>query len=158
MRTASSLLRLRGGPDSGRVGAIELFFDLVFAFAVTQLSHALPGRIARLAYTFLHVLIIAGIIVCAVADEIALVHPGHASGPAIAAIVGGPAIYVLGNALFKWVTNKRPLPPLSHVAGLVLLALLMFPALQHALTALQLSALTTGILVMVATWERKSLS
>ncbi len=134
MRTASSLLRLRGGPDSGRVGAIELFFDLVFAFAVTQLSHALPGRIARLAYTFLHVLIIAGI------------------------IVGGPAIYVLGNALFKWVTNERPLPPLSHVAGLVLLALLMFPALQHALTALQLSALTTGILVMVATWERKSLS
>ncbi|HQW09554.1 MAG TPA: low temperature requirement protein A, partial [Steroidobacteraceae bacterium] len=143
----------------GSVAMWWLYFDTGAGRGHHAMAHAaLPGRIARLAYTYLHVLIIAGIIVCAVADEIALVHPGHASGPAIAAIVGGPAIYVLGNALFKWVTNKRPLPPLSHVAGLVLLALLMFPALQHALTALQLSALTTGILVMVATWERKSLS
>lgn len=35
------LFRERGRSDSGRVGMIELFFDLVFVFAVTQLSHAL---------------------------------------------------------------------------------------------------------------------
>ena len=36
-----------------------------------------PGRIARIAYTYLHLLIVAGIIVCAVADELVLMHPDH---------------------------------------------------------------------------------
>src|SRR5689334_21437621 len=36
-----SLLRTRGLADSGKVGMVELFFDLVFVFAVTQLSHTL---------------------------------------------------------------------------------------------------------------------
>ena len=33
----SPLLRRRDNSDAGRVGMIELFFDLVFVFAVTQL-------------------------------------------------------------------------------------------------------------------------
>ena len=41
MELKTSLLRTRGRADSGKVGMIELFFDLVFVFAVTQLSHAL---------------------------------------------------------------------------------------------------------------------
>ena len=37
-----------------------------------------PGRLARLAYTYLHMPIVAGIIVSAVADELVLKHPdGH---------------------------------------------------------------------------------
>lgn len=40
MNSRSAILRGRGHED-GRVGAIELFFDLVFVFAVTQLSHYL---------------------------------------------------------------------------------------------------------------------
>ncbi len=36
-----SLLRSRTGDHHGRVGFIELFFDLVFVFAVTQISHLL---------------------------------------------------------------------------------------------------------------------
>ncbi|WP_163541692.1 low temperature requirement protein A [Occultella kanbiaonis] len=39
MRT--NVLRRGQGHDSNRVGYIELFFDLVFVFAVTQLSHSL---------------------------------------------------------------------------------------------------------------------
>ncbi len=35
------LMRRRGAAGSGRVTDIELFFDLVYVFAVTQLSHAL---------------------------------------------------------------------------------------------------------------------
>jgi low temperature requirement protein LtrA len=38
---ASLLLRRRSGAESLKVGMVELFFDLVFVFAVTQLSHAL---------------------------------------------------------------------------------------------------------------------
>ncbi len=42
-----SLLRPREGEASGRVTNIELFFDLVFVFAVTQLSHHLLGNLTR---------------------------------------------------------------------------------------------------------------
>ena len=37
----TSLLRQRDHEDSHRVAPVELFFDLVFVFAVTQLSHTL---------------------------------------------------------------------------------------------------------------------
>ncbi|MGE0580811.1 MAG: low temperature requirement protein A [Steroidobacteraceae bacterium] len=136
-----------------------LYFDSGASRGEHAMAHAaLPGKIARLAYTYLHIVIVAGIIVCAVADELVLAHPGHAGGAMVAAIVGGPMIYVTGNALFKWSTNARRLPPLSHVAGLLLLAALAFPFMHHALTALQLSALATGVLVLIAAWERRALS
>jgi hypothetical protein len=48
-------------------------------------------------------------------------HPEHASNAGIVAILGGPALYLLGNALFKWATNDRRAPPLSHMAGLLLM-------------------------------------
>src|SRR6478735_9183333 len=41
-----SLLRSRDAADSGKVGMVELFFDLVFVFAVTQLSHTLVGDLS----------------------------------------------------------------------------------------------------------------
>ncbi len=37
----SNLLRPTSGEDAGRVTYVELFFDLVFVFAVTQISHIL---------------------------------------------------------------------------------------------------------------------
>jgi low temperature requirement protein LtrA len=40
-RAGESLLRTRGGHEASRVTFVELFFDLVFVFAVTQLSHTL---------------------------------------------------------------------------------------------------------------------
>ncbi len=113
-----------------------------------------PGRMARLSYTYLHLPLIAGIVVSAVADELAIVHPlGHADGPAAAAILGGPALYLLGNLLFKrafmaWF-------PLSHLVGLALLALLV-PAAPF-LTPLALACGTTLALVVTAGWESLSL-
>src|SRR5688572_17950504 len=41
MTTDRGLLRVRSGHAHHRVSAVELFFDLVFVFAVTQLSHRL---------------------------------------------------------------------------------------------------------------------
>ena len=41
----TTLLRTRGGHDGSRVSMVELFFDLVFVFAVTQLSHTLLARL-----------------------------------------------------------------------------------------------------------------
>jgi hypothetical protein len=42
----NALLRDRQRAGSGRVGMVELFFDLVFVFAVTQLSHTLLAELS----------------------------------------------------------------------------------------------------------------
>src|SRR5262245_45320063 len=47
MSTNPSLLRDRKGHESGRVAMVELFFDLVFVFAVTQCSHFLLGHLTE---------------------------------------------------------------------------------------------------------------
>ena len=116
-----------------------------------------PGRLARLAYTYIHLLPVAGIIVTAVADELVLSHPmghdGHADGATMLTVIGGPALYLLGVLLFKRVIAGRV--PLSHLAGLVLLALLV-PAAPHV-TPLLLSAATTVVLILVCVWEGVSL-
>jgi len=116
-----------------------------------------PGRQGRIAYTYLHLPIVAGIIVGAVADELVLAHPDHADAGAAAAILGGPALYLVGTSLFKWVTNARRLPPFSHLVGLGCLLALAPLASGHAVSALALSALATGALIVVAAWERVAL-
>ena len=113
-----------------------------------------PGRLARSGYTYIHILIVAGIILAAVGDELVLQHPsGHASAGMIATIVGGPALYLAGNALFKRLS--APYLPLSHLAGLALLALLVPAGLY--LPPLVLAAGATAVLIVVVIWEWMSL-
>jgi len=143
------------------VGSIALWW-IYFDSGAERAHHRIassddPGRQARIAYTYLHVLIVAGIIVSAVADELVLVHPGHASDAGIVAIIAGPLLFLLGSGLFKWVMNDRPLPPFSHVGGLVLLLVLLPLGLQQVFSALVLGTLTTAVLVLVAGWENLSL-
>lgn len=143
------------------LGSIALWW-IYFDSGVERAHHRIlhsgnPGDQARLAYTYLHAPIIAGIIVCAVADELVLVHPAHASTAGLFAIIGGPALYLTGCALFKWVTNDRRAPPLSHLVGLSLLILLAPVAVSLHWSALLISAATTGILIVVAIWENCSL-
>lgn len=142
----------------GSVAMWWMYFDTGASRATHRFVHSDdPGRIARLAYTYLHLPIVAGIVVCAVADEIVLVHPGHAENAGIAAILGGPALYMAGNALFKWVTNDRRLPPFSHLIGLLLLFALMPFAFAYLFSALALGIATTAILILVAAWESVAL-
>lgn len=142
----------------GSIALWWIYFDTGAERAHHRIAQASdPGRQARLAYTYLHVLIIAGVIVSAVADELVLAHPGHASTAGIAAIIGGPLLYLLGNALFKWVTSERILPPLSHLIGLALLLGLWPLAQSQVFSALVLGALTTAVLLLVAAWETRAL-
>jgi len=113
-----------------------------------------PGRLGRSGYTYLHILIVAGIIVSAVADELALRHPhGRADLEVVLVIVGGPALYLLGTALFKKLT--APNLPLSHLVGLGLL--LALAAAGGWIAPLHLAVGTTAILIVVAVWEWASL-
>lgn len=116
-----------------------------------------PGRVARNVYTYFHIPIVAGIVVCAVADEITIAHPvGHLSPGAAAALLGGPALYLVGNIYFKRASAQYY--PLSHLAGLGLLAIVaaIAPTLEHV-TPLALGTATSVILVVVAVWETASL-
>src|SRR5207344_3352310 len=92
--------------------------------ASKQIAHSDdPGRLGRSGYTYLHILIVAGIIVSAVADELVIAHPdGHVDRKTMLVMLGGPALYLLGTALFKRLT--APHLPLSHLVGLGLLVLL----------------------------------
>ncbi|MDB5982380.1 MAG: ltrA [Pseudomonas sp.] len=138
----------------GSVAMWWVYFDSGAERAHHRIAHSDdPGREARNAYTYLHTLIIAGIIVTAVADEIVLMHPNYATTPDVSAILAGPTLYLLGTALFKMVTAERIIVPLSHLIGLILLLILAPFAFAQWLSALTLGALTTGILLVVATWE-----
>jgi low temperature requirement protein LtrA len=113
-----------------------------------------PGRLARLAYTYLHMPIVAGIILAAVADELVLTHPAdHSNLKTVLSAIGGPLLFLVGTILFKH-TFRRFLQ-LSHGVGIVGLCVLAWFA--SGLSPLMLSILTTAILVIVAAWESISL-
>jgi low temperature requirement protein LtrA len=138
----------------GSVAMWAVYFNIGAERASRQIATSDdPGRMARSGYTYLHLLIVAGIIVVAVGDELVLHHPGghdgHTDVSTAAAIVAGPALYLIGNALFKRLSTS--IFPLSHLVGLGLLAV-MAPAAAIT-TPLVLSAGTTAILIVVAAWE-----
>ena len=114
-----------------------------------------PGRLARLAYTYLHMPIVAGIIVSAVADELVLKHPaGHSDPKTVLSAIGGPLLFLVGTILFKH--SFRGFLQLSHGAGIIALGAVAWFAAE--LSPLMLSILTTVIMIVVAVWESISLT
>ena len=80
-----------------------LYFTYVARVAERRLELA-EDRIslARDAYTYLHVVMAAGIIVAAVGDELVIAHPTDVLPAAeVAAVVGGPALYLFSHVLFR---------------------------------------------------------
>src|ERR1700742_818873 len=113
-----------------------------------------PGRLARLAYTYLHMPIVAGIIVSAVADELVLKHPaGHSGVETVLSAIGGPLLFLIGTILFK--LTIRGFLQLSHGVGIIALGVLAWFAGE--LSPLALSSLTATIMIVVAAWESISL-
>ena len=116
------------------------------------------GQMARNAYTYLHMPIVAGVIVTAVADEQMLMHPhGQVGLLDTVVILLGPMLFLLGNQMFKWITSDLRFPPFSHFIGMLLLLMLGLWTHFSAFTILQLGTWTTGILILTATWEWFSL-
>jgi low temperature requirement protein LtrA len=112
------------------------------------------GRLARSAYTYLHMPIVAGIILSAVADELVLKHPtGHSDAKTVLSAIGGPLLFLIGTILFK--LDIRGFLQFSHGAGIIALCVLAWFASE--LTPLMLSLLTSLLLIVVAVWESLSL-
>ena len=141
------------------VGTVALWW-IYFQFGHERAAHRIehddmPGSLARQAFTYAHIPILAGIILSVVGDEFLFAHPhDQADMHAAAAILGGPAVFLIGNLWFKGVTTGRP--PLSHLVGLVGLGLLLFTL--PLVVVYQLGILATAMLVVVAIWEFASLT
>jgi low temperature requirement protein LtrA len=136
---------------TGSVAMWFVYFNLGAEHALERIARSDdPGRLARLAYSYMHIPIVAGIILVAASDEIVLAHPaGHATGLGGLAVIGGPFVFLLGNLLFKRVVFGEF--PRSHVAGLVLLALGL-PAMGQ-MSLMMLSIYATAALTFAGAWE-----
>ncbi len=139
------------------VGSILMWW-LYFDHGLEQGHHRIvhsetPGRHARNNYTYLHILIVAGIIVGAVGDELVLSHPHHGSPAALAAIIGGPLLFLCGTAVFKWLAHTRAWPPLSHLLGIALLLVLGVLSIVLHLSPLLATGACVAVLLLVAVWE-----
>jgi len=141
---------------TGSVAMWWIYFNIGAERASRRIANARdPGRLARFAYTYLHIPLVAGIILAAVGDEFVLSHPtGHTDLKTAAVLAGGPALYLLGNFLFKRATTANR-TALSHLVGLGLLVVLAPLAL--VVQPVTFLAAMTAVLVLVAVWETLSL-
>jgi low temperature requirement protein LtrA len=104
-----------------------------------------PGRLARSAYTYLHLPMVAGIIAVAAVDEFTVAHPGDRGTPAsVALTLGGTMLFLAGHALFRWAVFRQ-------LPAMLVLAILA-PVGPMASTLL-LSAATVLVLAGLAAWE-----
>jgi low temperature requirement protein LtrA len=140
--------------SSAIVSTIAMWW-LFFSRAHEAASHAIahsddPGALARRAYTYAPILVVAGIIVVAVSDELVLAHPlGHVEPAAALTLLGGPALFLLGTAVAVRAVWKT-------VAWARLAAVLVLAAgwlVMPWATPLWLSVGSTAVLVAVGAWE-----
>ncbi|HWE12454.1 MAG TPA: low temperature requirement protein A [Solirubrobacteraceae bacterium] len=129
-----------------------LYFDATAANSREDiLASEQAGRLARDAFTYLHIPIVAGVIAVAVGDDLLLGHPTQPLGAVGAATaLGGPALFLLGESLFRLrmigsVTIRR----LACVAALGLTGVL-----ATRISSLALVAIATAMLIVLALSEQ----
>jgi low temperature requirement protein LtrA len=148
--------------DAALVGAIALgllvtiglwwiYFDRFSARAEERLrEHEDPVLAAADAYSYLHLVLVAGIIIFAAGQKIAIHDVGHSlSDAARLAFCGGVALYLAGQVAFRLrMGGALSVPQLAAVGALAVL----FVA-GGALAAWALAGLVTAILVVVCAIE-----
>ena len=131
-----------------------LYFDVVVIVATRKLIRASAGRVqnalARDSYSFLHLPMIAGIVLLALGMKKTLAHVDHHLTIVTAtAMFGGAALYLVGHVAFRW-RNLRTLNR-QRLATAVLLAGLL-PLVIHVDALVALVVLAT-ILVALISYE-----
>ena len=134
----------------GAIGLWWIYFDTSSKDGTKVIQKSAdPGRIGAY-YHYVHVVLVAGIIVSAVANDLVVAHPdGHVEAKYLGALFGGPAIYLIGNALYKLIVYRKF--PLSHGIGLALLAVSL--PFAHSFNMLAVGTWTTLVILAVAAWD-----
>ena len=141
-----------GGAFVGTAALWWLYFTSIAGLAERALAEAGDRTLlARDAYTYGHVLIIAGIILSAVGDELVIAHPSEELTSAkLVAVVVGPILYLLAQAVLRLrmtggISYRRTAGALSCVAiGL----------LGGVLTAVAVGGLLVAALIAVIVADR----
>jgi low temperature requirement protein LtrA len=126
------------------------YFDVVATVAERKLREAAPAaraRIARDSYTYLHLPMVAGIVIFAFGVKTTLAHVhAHLHGLPAAALCGGVALYLLALSTFK----RRNIGSFNYprlVAAAALAALAPAATVLPALLSLGLVSLVTCALI-----------
>lgn len=141
------------GALAGAFGGAVAMWWIYFATIAEEARDAFitaenPGALARTAYTYAHIPIVAGIVLSAVGNEIVLAHPtGHTEFSTMLITVGGAGLFLAGSLWFSWLCGK---PLMSHILGLG--ALVVCALLSGAVEPVWLNAMTTVVLFGVGAW------
>jgi low temperature requirement protein LtrA len=131
-----------------------LYFDQVAGTVFDRIRAATAeerGQIGRDIYTYLHLPIIAGIVLVAVGDELVIAHPRdelHDAGALVA--LGGPALFVAG----LMAVAARLGQTQSPARVLAIVALLAATPLAAGADGLVVAALVTALLIALVVSER----
>lgn len=131
------------------------YFDMTALLgerALVAEPEAHRSRLARDAYTFLHLPMVAGIVLLALGLKKVLQHVvdgGHEEPLALAALYGGVALYLLAHVGFK----LRVLHTVTVHRVMVAIALLVLLPLTVRLAPLASLALLAGVLVLLIGYE-----
>jgi len=135
---------------AGSLAMWWLYFDTSSEHGSHVIAHADdPGRLGA-CFHYVHVLIVGGIIVTAVGNELVIAHPhGHMALAELIVMLGAPLAYLLGNGLYKRIVYGAF--PLSHAVGMAAAAALA--AAAPRLDLLAMNVLTTAVILAVAAWD-----
>lgn len=132
-----------------------IYFDVGAARGAWHIEHHdAPGLIARQAFTYWHIPIVAGIVVFAVVDELVLADSfKHSDQTFVLLVSSAMALFLWGNMAFKRISSGNPWYPLSHGVGLGLTVGIGVWGLLDTPPRLALAAASTAVLATVALWE-----
>ena len=128
-----------------------LYFDQVAARSAEDFAAADDrGRLGRDAYTYLHIPIVAGIIVAAVALELVIAHPDAAlTNRGLAVLAAGPALYLAGHLAFR-LRMVGTLAP-KRILGIAAIAIAVLAS--NGASSLLSLALVAAVLALLAASE-----
>jgi low temperature requirement protein LtrA len=130
------------------------YFDVVALISARRLGEAEAGRVqselARDSYSYIHLLMVAGIVLMAFGMKVTIGHHGeHLHDVPAFALLGGLAIYLLGLVAFRW----RQVHSLNrHRLGLGIVLLFLVPV-ATALPALISLAVCVGLIWAMIVYE-----
>jgi low temperature requirement protein LtrA len=129
-----------------------LYFDVVALVAARRLVNAAAGgernRVARDSFSYLHLPLIAGIILIALGVETTLAHTGEElETVAASALLGGGAIYLLAHVAFRW-RNVHRFSGQRLLAAAACVALVPVAVEVPALAAMGMLAAVLSVVVL----------
>ncbi len=128
-----------------------IYFDIVAIVSARRLGEAEPGKaqneMARDSYSYLHLILVAGIVLAALGLKLTIGHFGdHLHTVPAFALLGGLAVYLLGLVAFRYrhvhSINRRRL-------GLAIVLLILVPVATEVPALLALAAANTLIWAMI---------